>query len=231
MTSTSAAARDAIPQDVVELDVAALLFDNDGVLVDSVEAGNDAWRRWAEEFDQDPDHVLRVIHGRRAADTVADLITDERRAAATARIDELELETAHRARALPGSLELLTSLAASDGVRWAVATSGGRPLARARIEAAGLPLPDVLVTAEDVAAGKPAPDPYVTAAERLGVDASDCIVFEDTEAGIEAGTAAGATVVGVNLMAGPGAAPHTVTDLASVSCRPAAGRVAVRLTT
>lgn len=210
----------------VELDVAALLFDNDGVLVDSVDAGNEAWTRWAEEFGQDPAHVLSVIHGRRAADTVADLITDERRAAATARIDELELETAHRARALPGSLALLNSL---EGVRWAVATSGGRPLARARIEAAGLPLPDVLVTAEDVAAGKPAPDPYLTAAQRLGVDPADCVVFEDTEAGIEAGTAAGSTVVGVNLMAGPGRAAHTVTDLASVSCRPAAGRVVVRL--
>ena len=215
----------------VELDVAALLFDNDGVLVDSVEAGNDAWTRWAEEFGQDPGHVLSVIHGRRAADTVADLITDDRRAAATARIDELELETAHRARALPGSLELLTSLAASEGVRWAVATSGGLPLARARLGAAGLPLPEVLVTAEDVASGKPAPDPYLTAADRLGVDPADCIVFEDTEAGIEAGSAAGATVVGVNLMAGPGQAAHTVTDLASVSCRPVAGRVAVRLST
>ena len=215
----------------MQLDVAGVIFDNDGVLVDSVEAGNEAWTRWAEEFGQDPDHVLRVIHGRRAADTVADLVTDERRAAATARIDELELETAHRARALPGSHSLLTALASSGDVPWAVATSGGRPLARARIEAAGLPLPDVLVTAEDVSAGKPAPDPYLAAAERLGVDPADCVVFEDTEAGIEAGSAAGATVVGVNLMAGPGAAAHTVIDLASVSCRSAGGRVLVRLQT
>lgn len=233
MTSTPAA-RDETPGEV-ELEVAALLFDNDGVLVDSVDAGNDAWTRWAHEHDQDPDHVLTVIHGRRAADTVADLLATEgadRVAAASARIDELELETAHRARALPGAHALLTELAAladSDGLRWAVATSGGLPLARARIGAAGLPLPEVLVTAEDVAAGKPAPDPYETAASRLGVDPADCIVFEDTEAGIEAGTAAGATVVGVNLMAGPGAATHVVTDLASVSCRARDGRVVVRL--
>ena len=215
-----------LPERRVELDVAALLFDNDGVLVDSVEAGDDAWTRWAKEFDQDPGHVLSVIHGRRAADTVADLVTDHRLAAATLRIDELELETAHRARALPGARELLTSL---GGVPWAVATSGGRPLARARIEAAGLPLPDVLVTAEDVETGKPAPDPYLTAAARLGVDPRDCVVFEDTEAGIEAGAAAGALVVGVNLMAGPGRATHTVTDLAAVTCLAADGRVVVRL--
>ncbi|QIK68205.1 HAD-IA family hydrolase [Nocardioides sp. HDW12B] len=236
MTPTSTAARDETPAEV-ELDAAALVFDNDGVLVDSVEAGNEAWTRWAEEHDQDPAHVLTVIHGRRAADTVADLLATEapdRVAAASARIDELELETAHRARALPGAHALLTALAAladSDGLRWAVATSGGRPLARARIEAAGLPVPAVLVTAEDVEAGKPAPDPYVTAAARLGVDPAECVVFEDTEAGIEAGRAAGATVVGVNLMAGPGAAAHVVTDLASVSCHAQDGRVVVRLAT
>ncbi len=230
MSHSSAAARDETPEEV-ELEVAALVFDNDGVLVDSVDAGNEAWTRWAEEHDQDPEHVLTVIHGRRAADTVADLLPADLVEAASARIDELELETAHRARALPGARALLTALAADGGLRWAVATSGGRPLARARIEAAGLPLPEVLVTAEDVEAGKPAPDPYLTAATRLGVDPADCVVFEDTEAGIAAGGAAGATVVGVNLMAGPGVADHVVTDLASVSCHARSGRVVVRLST
>ena len=168
---------------MTHLDVAGLLFDNDGVLVDSVASGNEAWTQWAGEHDLDPAHVLELVHGRRAADTVAALLPADRVAVATDRINALELSTAGTTVALPGALALLTSLVGA-GLPWAVATSATRPLALARLEAAGLPVPEVLVTADDVERGKPAPDPYAEAAARLGLDPADCVVLEDSPAGV-----------------------------------------------
>jgi sugar-phosphatase len=199
------------------LDVSALLFDNDGVLVDSVDSGNEAWTLWAREHDLDPAVLLPMIHGRRAEDTVATLVDEPRRAAAVQRINDLELATASSTRAMPGARELLAAL---DQVPWAVVTSAIRALAVARLQAAGLPLPAVLVTAEQVGAGKPAPDGYRTAAERLRVPASECVVFEDAPAGVEAGYAAGvAEVIGVHLAPGESATSSLVTDLSEVSVR------------
>ena len=207
----------------LELDVAALLFDNDGVLVDSVDAGNRAWRQWAQEHDLDEERVLEMIHGRRAQDTVMTLLPADQVAVATDRINELELGTASLTTALPGAAALLGSLA---GVRWAVATSATRPLALARLRAAGLPLPDVLVSAEEVEAGKPAPDPYLTAADRLGADAGDCVVFEDSGAGVDAGVAAGAHVVAIGLADGVARGAVTVVgDLGAVGAQPRGERV------
>ncbi len=207
------------------LEVRALLFDNDGVLVDSVASGNEAWTLWSREHDLDPDLVLSMIHGRRAGDTVAQLVEESRRAAAVDRINELELSTASHTTAMPGALELLSSL---GDLPWAVVTSAIRPLALARLEAAGLPLPPVLVTAEQVAAGKPAPDGYRAAAEQLGVPAGDCVVFEDAPAGVEAGYAAGvAEVVGIGLQPGQSATSSLVPDLSHVTMRLSAGPAAV----
>ena len=202
--------------------VAALLFDNDGVLVDSTEAGDLAWTRWCAEHGQDPAEVLPMIHGRRAADTIALLLPADDVAAASERINDLELETASACTAMPGALDLLTSL---SGAPWAVATSAIRPLAIARLQAAGLPLPRVLVTADDVDAGKPAPDPYLTAARGLGVDPSACVVLEDAPAGVEAGNAAGARVIGVSLPAGTTGAWVEVVDLREVRGEAAPGGV------
>ena len=205
--------------------VAALLFDNDGVLVDSDDAGQEAWARWCEEHGQDPAVVLPIIHGRRAADTIALLLPEADRAAAGDRINALELETAYAVKPLPGAHDLLTSL---EGGLWAVVTSATRPLALARLEAAGLPLPPVLVTADDVDAGKPAPDPYLAAARELGVDPTGCVVLEDAPAGVQAGLAAGARVVGVSLKDGASGAWLTVDDLRQVTGMPADG--GIRLT-
>lgn len=192
----------------------ALLFDNDGVLVDSDAGALDAWARWARGREFDPDDVLPIVHGRRAEDTVALLVPEDERAEALAEIDRLELITAHTTVAMPGARELLNSLPAG---RWAVVTSGNKALATARLEAAGLPLPDLLVTADDVTEGKPAPDGYLIAAERLGLGPGEAVVFEDSSAGVRAGLAAGAEVIGVGEHARTTEARAVVEDLGHVT--------------
>ena len=205
------------PATAGSLDVSALLFDNDGVLVDSVASGNAAWTLWSHEYGLDPEVVLPMIHGRRAEDTVLTLLDESRHATATRRINELELSTAGATTAVRGARDLLTSL---DGVPWAVVTSAIRPLAIARLEAAGLPVPEVLVSAEQVGAGKPAPDGYLAAAALLGTPPGECVVFEDAPAGVEAGYAAGvAEVVGVHLRPGQSRTSSLVADLSEVRAR------------
>ena len=172
----------------------AVLFDIDGTLVDSTPVVERSWRTWAEEFGVDVDKLMRVCHGRRTEDTVADFVTPPRRAAAVARLQALELADFDGVTALPGAQQLLEELPRR---RWAAVTSGERPLMTARLEAARLPIPDILICAEDVAAGKPSPEGYLQAAAGLGFDASQCVVVEDAPAGIAAGLAAGAQVLAV----------------------------------
>ncbi|MFD7712075.1 HAD-IA family hydrolase [Streptomyces sp. NPDC059786] len=172
-----------------------LLFDNDGVLVDSDEGVGLAWSRWARDRGLVPEDVVALVHGRRSADTVALLVPDPgQRAAALAEIDRLEVEAAVTTAALPGARPLVDGLPRD---RWAVVTSGVTALARARLAAAGLPAPPVLVTADDVSHGKPAPDGYLAAAAELGFAPQRTVVLEDSAAGARAGAAAGATVIGV----------------------------------
>ncbi|MFD5073668.1 HAD-IA family hydrolase [Streptomyces sp. NPDC058371] len=183
------------PGPALDIPCEGLLFDNDGVLVDSDHGVGLAWGQWARARGLSPRDVTAMVHGRRSADTVALLVTDpHERAAALAEIDRLEVEAAATTTALPGALTLLESLPQE---RWAVVTSGVTALARARLASAGLPAPPVLVTADDVRHGKPAPDGYRAAARQLGLDPARTVVFEDSTAGVRAGTAAGATVVGV----------------------------------
>ena len=177
----------------------ALLFDNDGVLVDSNAAGEDAWREWAVAHRLDPAEVLAGIHGRRSRETVSLFVPGDGAEAATAHIDALELASAGRTRPLAGAADLVASV--PDEAR-AVVTSAPRALVMARLTAAGIPVPAVVVTSEDVSAGKPAPDPYLVAAARLGLDVAECAIFEDSANGIAAALAAGAgTVIGVGTSA------------------------------
>ncbi|MDQ1034390.1 sugar-phosphatase [Streptomyces sp. V3I8] len=188
-----------------------LLLDNDGVLVDSDLGVDQAWSRWARARGLDAERVTAAVHGRRSADTVALLVTDPaERPAALAEIDRLEIEAAATTTALPGALDLLTGLPPGS---WAVVTSGVTGLARARLAAAGLPLPPVLVTADDVGHGKPAPDGYLAAAGKLGVDPARSVVLEDSAAGATAGKAAGAYVIGVGPRGLHTDAPVVVRDL------------------
>ncbi|MGY1625054.1 HAD-IA family hydrolase [Geodermatophilus sp. SYSU D00965] len=191
-----------------------LLLDADGVLVDSDTSVELSWSRWARERGLDPRAVAAVVHGRRTADTVALLVDEAGRTDALAAIDRYEVEDAARVSAVPGAADLLASLPAGT---WAVVTSGRRELVTARLAAAGLPQPAVLVCAEDVSAGKPDPAGYRAAAEALGRPPGECAVLEDSPAGIAAGRAAGATVVGVSERALATDVPVVVRDLRGTS--------------
>jgi sugar-phosphatase len=177
----------------------AVLFDCDGVLVDSLASVDRAWSRWSTRYGLDPDEVAGMVHGRRSADTVALLIEPAHRAEAVAAIDEYELEDAASVTAIAGARELIAGI--PDGA-WALVTSGKAALARARLEAAGIDAPCVFIAADDVERGKPEPDPYLAAAEALGVRPGDAIVVEDSPSGVESGRRAGAGgVVGVGSQA------------------------------
>jgi mannitol-1-/sugar-/sorbitol-6-phosphatase len=175
-------------------EVEAVLFDIDGTLVDSTAAVERTWRTWSERYCIGVSEILRVCHGRRTEDTVAMFLPAEQHAAAVAELERLELDDLADVIALPGTKSLL-SLLAPD--RWAAVTSGSRALMCARLAAAGLPVPGVLVAAEDVARGKPDPEGYLRAAAGLGKDIRNCLVVEDAPAGVEAGQASGAHVLAV----------------------------------
>jgi sugar-phosphatase len=174
------------------IDVAAVLFDCDGVLVDSAASVERAWRRWATEQGLDEEAVVAIAHGRRTEDTLRDLGFSDDLAAEVERLEGAEVADAASVSAFPEAALLLSSLPREA---WAVVTSGTHALVTSRLAAAGLPLPSVLVTAEDVAAGKPDPEGYLEAARRLGRPPADCLVVEDAPAGVEAAIAADMRVV------------------------------------
>ncbi|MEU3728986.1 HAD family hydrolase [Streptomyces sp. NPDC033538] len=172
----------------------ALLFDNDGTLVSSLESVRRCWTRWAGEYGITAQEFARVeLHGRPAAEIAADLLPADVVPKAVARIEQLEVEDVPGGgvRLLPGTWEFLDALPAD---RWAVVTSATRRLAEARLGAVGI-LPKALVAADDITRGKPDPEPYLLGARALGVDPAACVVFEDAPAGLQAGRAAGMTTV------------------------------------
>ena len=172
----------------------AVLFDLDGVLVDSTAFVEQQWRRWASARGLRPEPFLRVCHGRRALETIRMAAPDLDAEAEVRAFVPLEEPEAAPMGPLPGALRLIQALPDRS---WAVATSGPRPAATARLRRAGLPAPPVLVCAEDVTRGKPSPDAYLLAAHELGVSPPDCLVVEDAPAGVQAARAAGMTVVGL----------------------------------
>jgi sugar-phosphatase len=174
----------------------AVLFDLDGVLIDSTPAVARVWHGWAVEHGLDPETVIHMAHGRPSRTTIRELLPQ-----ANIDIDHEDREVERREMAdldgvvlLPGAGQLLNSLPRE---RWTIATSCTRALAEVRLRAAGLPIPRTMITASDVKIGKPDPEPYLKAAAKLGFEASDCIVVEDAPAGVRAGKAAGARVIAV----------------------------------
>lgn len=179
------------------LPCAGVLFDCDGVLVDSAATISWSWTRWAEQMQADPAAVVAAVHGRRSEDTAALFVDAARLEAAIAVIDAIELDDAAGVGAIPGAPELL---AAIPGERWAIVTSGSVPLASARLAAARIALPPVMVTAEQVTHGKPHPEGYLAGARLLGIPAQQCVVVEDAPAGVRAARAAGVGyVLGVGM--------------------------------
>ena len=172
----------------------AALFDMDGTLLDSSVAVIASWTQFAHEYGLDPEEVVRSVHGVRAVESVARYVPAGEVDAATQKLIDREMSLTDGIIEIAGAAELLTALP-SAGIPAAIVTSAPRDLALVRLEAAGIPIPPVLVTGDDVERGKPAPDCYLLAAERLGVDPARCVIFEDAEAGLLAGLAAGARVV------------------------------------
>ena len=170
----------------------ALLFDLDGVLIDSTPAVERVWHRWAVEHGFDPEKVVRMAHGRPSRTTIRDLLPNADIALEDREVERREIEDTEGVVPLPGACELLNLLPPE---RWTIATSCTRPLAEVRLRAAGLPIPNTMITSSDVKIGKPDPEPYLKAAAKLGFAPSDCIVAEDAPAGVRSGKAAGARVI------------------------------------
>jgi mannitol-1-/sugar-/sorbitol-6-phosphatase len=165
----------------------AILFDLDGVLVDSTASVGRVWRVWAERHGIDAENVIRTAHGRRSIETIRACAPWLNAQSENDIVEQMEIDDTLDLAVIPGARELLASLPPD---RWAVVTSGTRPLSLSRISAAGLPVPKTLVTANEVAQGKPSPEPYLNGAELLRFSPPDCIVVEDTPPGIKSAHAA-----------------------------------------
>lgn len=194
----------------------AVLFDMDGTLINSIPAVVRSWRQWAEEYGVDPRQLVGM-HGVPALGVISRLMPDREHLwqQAALRIAAIEVGDTADVVLLPGAVDALRSLPTG---RAAIVTSCTEPLAEARITAVGLPVPSVLVTAEQTAIGKPNPEPYLLGAELLGVEPSKCLVVEDATSGVQAGRAAGAATLAVltHLERGSSGADAEVNDLAAV---------------
>ena len=176
-----------------------VLFDLDGVLVDSTPAVARVWAWWARQHGfPDPDEVVRQAHGRPSIATIRELLPHADLDAENREVERREIEDTDGVVPLPGALELLQTIPAD---KWAIVTSCTRRLAEVRIAAAGLPRPRHMVTSTDITNGKPHPEPYLKGAQILGATAAECVVIEDAPAGIRAGKAAGARVVALQTTA------------------------------
>ena len=170
----------------------ALLFDMDGVLIDSTPAVARVWHKWAIEHGFNPAEVVSRAHGRPSLATVREYLPGADHEAENRKVERREIEDLEGVVPLPGSLDLLATLPED---RWIIVTSSTRPLVEVRLRAAGLPLPKRMITSNDITHGKPHPEPYLKAAILLGFSPGECIVVEDIPAGVQAGKAAGARVI------------------------------------
>lgn len=179
---------------ISSLRCAAILFDLDGVLVDSAECVERTWRGWAARHGLDPALVIAQAHGRRTIETVRQLAPHLAAGNEVAALAASESSTTEGVYEVAGARELLQRLPRNA---WAIVTSGIRPVATLRIRHTGLPMPEVLICADDIERGKPDPEGYLIAAQRIGVAPSECVVVEDAPAGLEAARAAGMRVIGI----------------------------------
>lgn len=216
------------PATKMHITVDAVLFDLDGTLADSTASVDRSWRRLADRLGLDFEAMNGSYHGVPARQTLTRLMTG----ASAAEVDEVngwlaEVEASDfdGVVAVPGALAVVSWLPRD---RWAIVTSGTRRLATGRIAAAGLPMPDTLITADDVTVGKPDPAPYILAAQRLGFESKRCLVVEDAPAGVASGLASGAMVLGLRTTHTDLGVP-SVADFTEVEMRMDGARIAVGL--
>lgn len=212
----------------MELRCSAFLFDLDGVLVDSRAVVERVCRSWALRQGLDPDHVVRIAHGRRTRDTVRAVAPHLDPMPEVDWLDAAELQDVDGLREVPGVRAFLANV----GGDWAVVTSCTPELARLRMGAVGLSLPRVVITSDDVSQGKPSPEGYRLGAQRLGRDPADCLVFEDAPPGIAAGRAAGARVIALRTTSATAdfrEATAIITDFTRVAARREEDRYTVQV--
>jgi sugar-phosphatase len=178
----------------IRVNCKAVLFDVDGVLVDSTRAVARVWRQWAAERGFDPDHVAHIAQGRPSLTTVRELLPDADHEVENRMIERREIEDLDGVVACAGAQELMRSLPVD---RRLLVTSSTRPLAEVRLRACGFDVPKSLITGSDIQNGKPHPELFLKGAALLGFPPAECLVVEDTSAGIRAGKAAGCRVVAV----------------------------------
>ena len=203
-----------------------VLFDLDGVLVDSTPAVARVWAWWARKNGfKDPDEIVRLAHGRPSIESIRELLPHADCGAESREVERREIEDTDGVIPLPGTLELVQAMPPE---KWAIVTSCTRRLAEVRIAAAGLPKPRYMVTSTDITNGKPHPEPYLKGAKILGAPSAECVVIEDAPAGIRAGKAAGAHVVALRTTANDAelreaGAEWIVNDCADLSVEPGNG--------
>ena len=201
---------------LIELHCQGILFDMDGILISSIDSVERSWTKWALMRGVDPALAIATAHGRRAIETAAMLRPDLDSRAELKVIEDIEVADGEGLSILPGVEELIAALPPD---RWTVVTSATDRLARARLAQAGLPVPERMITADAVEKGKPEPDPYLAGAALLGLAPEACVVFEDSASGVQAGRAAGCTVVATTFSheaESLGAADYLVRDLTGV---------------
>lgn len=208
---------------------AAILFDLDGVLIDSTRSVDRQWRLWARQQGIDEEKVMAIAHGVRTIEVIRAVAPQLDAEAEVRRLEAREAADRDGVNLMPGAAELVNSIPKDQ---WCVVTSGTRKLASARLQWAGIPIPKVLVTADDVANGKPHPEPYSKGAELLGVSAAECLVVEDAPAGIRAAHAAGMKAVGITSTFAPrelGEADMVIERLAQISVAGGRGNLTVAI--
>jgi sugar-phosphatase len=173
---------------------AAILFDLDGVLVDSTRSVERQWRIWSRELGLDEEKAVTVAHGVRAIEVIRKVAPHLDAEKELRKLESREAADYEGVTVMPGAVDLVRSIPHG---RWCVVTSGTRNLAVARLRLAGIPAPNIMITADDVERGKPHPEPYLKGAELLGVNPAECVVIEDAPAGIQSAHAAGMKVIGL----------------------------------
>jgi mannitol-1-/sugar-/sorbitol-6-phosphatase len=200
---------------MISIRCSALLFDLDGVLIDSTPAVSRVWSRWAIAHGFNPEKVVKMAHGRPSRRTISELLPYADVQKEDSVVERMEIEDLDGVVPLPGARELIEGLRPD---RWTIATSCTRALANVRLRAAGLPIPATMVTSSDVRTGKPDPEPYLKAAANLNYAASACVVIEDAPAGISAGKSAGARVIGFTTTMSRAELQHAAPDWIVQDC-------------